>query len=71
MKYDKPIPSKPFKTKRGYTNFVKRYFETRGFKTRPAEYDDNGDCIFCGEAGRCAGVHGIRFDYCLGISDEF
>lgn len=71
MKIDLPIPEKPFTTRKGYQNFIRRYFEQRGFTIHPAKFDAAGNCEYCGEAGRCPGVHGIRFDYCLGTSEEF
>lgn len=52
----------PFASHRALARFAKRQIEFFGAIAAPAIYSHGGNCIFCGEAGRCPGYHAI-FDW--------
>jgi hypothetical protein len=45
------------KTYEAYVRSVKRDLLRRGLKPIKAVFDNAGNCIACGEAGRCPGFH--------------
>lgn len=51
------FPHKTYSSFEAYSLAVKRFFKKRGFQVQKAIYDSSGDCIYCGECGRCPGVH--------------
>ena len=48
---------KPFPSRKAHTNAVRRELWSMGIIAVGAEYDEAGNCRYCGEAGRCPGVH--------------
>ena len=46
----------PFASFAAYSLAIKRELEKRG-PVAKAEYDAGGNCLYCGECGRCAGWH--------------
>lgn len=40
-----------------YTKTVGRWYVRNGYLAQLAVYDKDGNCITCGECGRCPGVH--------------
>jgi hypothetical protein len=51
------LPVKPTRSRGEYTRRVHRAIREAGHKPVRAEYDAAGNCIYCGEAGRCPGWH--------------
>ncbi len=47
----------PFPTQALYTKAISDYLREHGIPHAPAKYDDKGNCLTCGECGRCPGVH--------------
>lgn len=45
------------RTRADYTRFARALFRRHGFYTVTATYDEAGNCLLCGECGRCPGVH--------------
>ena len=49
---------KPFESQRKYTNAVRRELKLMGYlRLFTPEQDEGGNCVICGEAGRCPKVH--------------
>lgn len=48
---------RPFNSSAALERAVKREFTKMGITAIRAQYDRNGDCIICGECGRCPGYH--------------
>lgn len=46
-----------FSSFRAYSRWVKRILEINGHVPIKAKFDAGGNCLFCGEAGRCPGYH--------------
>lgn len=46
-----------FENLEAYHRWVKRRLEFEGFKPLKALTDEAGNCVICGEAGRCPGYH--------------
>lgn len=40
-----------------FTGQVKRALERQGIKPIPTVRDAGNNCVYCGECGRCPGVH--------------
>lgn len=51
------LPGKPFFGMESYHKAVKQFFVSQGYKVEKARYDEVGNCLTCGEAGRCHGWH--------------
>ncbi len=51
------IPFKPNRTPKQYQREVYRAIVRSGYLARLADYDNEGNCVICGEAGRCPGWH--------------
>ena len=49
--------SQPWPSKKAMTKDVAHTLCLMGEGITLAKYDDGGNCILCGEAGRCPGVH--------------
>ncbi len=48
---------KPFANKLFYTAAISVELRRQGIPHSPAQYDGAGNCLTCGECGRCHGVH--------------
>ena len=48
---------KGFQSRVEYRKVATRLLKQHGHLVRYAEYDRAGNCVTCGEAGRCPGVH--------------
>lgn len=48
---------KPFPNRYAHTRAVRKEIAAMGHVFVPAHHDEAGNCIYCGEAGRCPGVH--------------
>ena len=48
---------KPFANKLFYTAAISVELRRQGIPHSPAQYDESGNCLTCGECGRCPGVH--------------
>ena len=46
-----------YPSRSAYVTTIKRTYERLQLPCRKAEYDPQGDCTTCGEAGRCPGWH--------------
>jgi len=46
-----------FNTQAAYKRHVKNAYIDLGYKPLKAKYDNAGNCILCGESGRCPGWH--------------
>ena len=46
-----------YKSRESYFQAVKRRLKAHGLKPERAKYDSAGNCLACGEAGRCPGYH--------------
>lgn len=44
-------------TQKQYYAKIKKLIIQTGNIPIKAQFDENGDCLFCGEAGRCPGWH--------------
>ncbi len=42
------------------TKFIAAVIQTAGFHPVEPREDDAGNCVVCGEAGRCPGVHAFE-----------
>lgn len=53
------IDTQPYKlrSQKAYTAHVRRLLKGNGFPVVSARYDLQGNCLLCGESGRCPGVH--------------
>jgi len=51
------LPAKPCGSRDEFHRRVHRAIREAGHKPVRAEYDQAGNCITCGEAGRCPGWH--------------
>lgn len=49
--------NRPFDSSAALLRAVKREFAKQGIPAHRAQYDRNGDCMVCGECGRCPGYH--------------
>lgn len=54
------LPGKPYKSRRAFYLAMRRYCYAYGIGFGRALYDDAGNCRFCGEAGRCPGIHTLE-----------
>jgi hypothetical protein len=50
--------SKPFPSRRAHNAATRAEFRRAGIVPVRAEYDTGGNCLVCGESGRCSGWHG-------------
>jgi len=48
---------KPFDSSKAYTAAISVELRRQGIPHSPAQYDEAGNCLTCGECGRCPGVH--------------
>lgn len=48
---------KPFANRVFYTSAISVELRRQGIPHSPAQYDEAGNCLTCGECGRCPGVH--------------
>lgn len=46
-----------YPSSKAHTAAVSAELRRRGIPHSPAQYDAGGNCLTCGEAGRCPGVH--------------
>ena len=46
-----------FHSREAFQKTFKAVMQSNGFKMYDAQYDDGGNCLTCGEAGRCPGSH--------------
>ena len=51
------IPFQPHRTRRQYERQVYATFRRAGVSPIKAVMDEAGNCVACGEAGRCPGWH--------------
>ena len=49
--------NRPFCSRSALERAVKREFAKQGITAIRAQYDSYGDCMVCGECGRCPGYH--------------
>lgn len=55
------MPGTPFESRKAFERAVKRHvYRKTGEEPRKAIYDDAGNCIVCGECGRCPGWHTLQ-----------
>jgi len=50
-------PRKTFDNRHDFRRWVKTILKAAGENPQPAVEDRGGNCIICGEAGRCPGWH--------------
>lgn len=53
------LPYKCFQSRTSYANRNKRAIEKAGYTPVKPHYDKAGNCVICGEAGRCPSWHTI------------
>ena len=46
-----------YQSEQSYFRAVKKRILAMGLKPVRAKYDEFGDCLMCGESGRCPGYH--------------
>jgi hypothetical protein len=46
-----------FSSKREFARFVRNTIVQAGEIPEQAKYDDKGNCLYCGESGRCPQYH--------------
>ena len=51
------IPFQEHRTEKRFTQQVRRTFLKAGYRPFKAVYDKAGNCVSCGESGRCPGWH--------------
>lgn len=48
---------KPFKSERAFSDRVRKVIVKNGFTPIKGKKDRGGNCLICGESGRCLGWH--------------
>ena len=48
---------KPFRDRAAHMRAVRHEINAAGYRHIQAHHDQAGNCIYCGESGRCPGVH--------------
>ena len=51
------LKKRTYATAEGLSNAIYRALLRAGYYPVKPRYDDNGDCLICGECGRCPGWH--------------
>lgn len=51
------LPARTYPSESAYRRAVRRAIERTGHHAIRAHYDAAGNCIICGECGRCPGWH--------------
>lgn len=46
-----------YASRAAYTKAARRVLKAWGYQVAQARHDNAGDCLTCGECGRCPGVH--------------
>ena len=55
-----PYLHPPYTVRNGYNQAVRRAFLKAGYTPIRAQYNPAGDCLTCGECGRCPGYHAAQ-----------
>jgi len=50
-----------FASREAFVQFVRTAIETAGYRAVSPKEDKAGNCVVCGEAGRCPGYHAFKW----------
>ena len=58
--FDRTAKRSPYTSREAYAKAIRRALENIHATPIRAEYDAAGNCIYCGECGRCPGYHAVK-----------
>ena len=60
LAFDRTAKRSPYPSREAYAKAIRQALEDIHATPIRAEYDYAGNCIYCGEAGRCPGYHAVK-----------